>query len=302
MSRTRVTVIGGGVSGLTCGVVLQEAGFQVRIVARERWPRTVSAVAAAMWYPYKAWPIDRVLAWSKRSYEVFAQLCQDSVGVYMRECTERFRADRPEPWWRPAVDRFAADPRAWRFSAPVADMSVYLPYLERRFERAGGHIETGTVERLDVAALVINCTGLAARELASDPELVPVLGQVVYVRNPGLSVAVVEEDHPDGMAYVIPRKDDAVLGGTAEEGRFDASVREEVGQAIVRRCTDLEPKLRGAEVLRMSAGLRPVRSSVRVERQQLGRSIVVHDYGHGGAGMTLSWGCAEEVLRLVREA
>ncbi|HYX90559.1 MAG TPA: FAD-dependent monooxygenase, partial [Myxococcaceae bacterium] len=43
MSRTRVTVIGGGVSGLTCGVVLQEAGFQVRIVARERWPRTVSA-------------------------------------------------------------------------------------------------------------------------------------------------------------------------------------------------------------------------------------------------------------------
>ncbi|HYX90247.1 MAG TPA: FAD-dependent oxidoreductase, partial [Myxococcaceae bacterium] len=195
-----------------------------------------------------------------------------------------------------------AEPRAWRFLAPVADMSVYLPYLERRFEEAGGAIETGTVERLEVAALVVNCTGLAARELAADAELVPVLGQVVYVRNPGLSVALLDEDHPEGMAYVIPRRDDVVLGGTAEEGRFDASVREEVGHAIVRRCTDLEPRLRGAEVLRMSAGLRPVRSSVRVERQQLGRSIVVHDYGHGGAGMTLSWGCAEEVLRLVREA
>jgi D-amino-acid oxidase len=302
VSRTQVTIIGGGVSGLTCGVVLQEAGFEVRIVARERWPDTVSAVAAAMWYPYKAGPIDRVLAWSKRSYDAFAQLCRESDAVYMRDCAERLRGDRPEPWWRSAVATFVAEPREWRFSAPVTEMNVYLPYLERRFEQAGGSIESGTADRLDVAPLVVNCAGLGSRVLASDSEVMPVLGQVVYVKNPGLSLAILDEDHPDGLAYVIPRREDVVLGGTAEENRFEATISQEIGHAIIRRCIELEPSLRGAAVLGMRAGLRPVRPSVRVERQQVGRSIVIHNYGHGGSGMTLSWGCAEEVLKMVREA
>lgn len=301
MNATAVTVIGGGVSGLTCGVVLQEAGFGVRIVTRERWPKTVSAVAAAMWYPYKAWPQERVLAWSRRTFEVFADLRGEATGVHLRECSERFRSDRPDPWWKSAAESFQAGPREWRFTAPVIDMDTYLPYLEQRFERAGGRIESGAVQRLDVAPLVVNCTGLGSRSLAADPEMIPVLGQVIHVANPGLSVALLDEDHPGGIAYVIPRRRDVVLGGTAEENRFDATISEKVGEAILRRCYELEPRLRGSEVLGMRAGLRPVRTSVRVERERVGGSIVVHDYGHGGAGVTLSWACAEEVLRLLRE-
>jgi D-amino-acid oxidase len=51
-------------------------------------------------------------------------------------------------------------------------------------------------------------------------------------------------------------------------------------------------------VLAERVGLRPFRrSGVRLERDQLrdGRTVI-HNYGHGGAGFTLSWGCAREVL------
>ena len=55
------------------------------------------------------------------------------------------------------------------------------------------------------------------------------------------------------------------------------------------------PALAGATVLRHQVGLRPARPVVRLERE----GDVVHCYGHGGAGVTLSWGCADEVVALV---
>jgi glycine/D-amino acid oxidase-like deaminating enzyme len=60
------------------------------------------------------------------------------------------------------------------------------------------------------------------------------------------------------------------------------------------------PDLSDARVLRFTAGLRPYRAGgVRLELERLGDRTLVHDYGHGGAGITLAWGCADEVLALV---
>ena len=99
----------------------------------------------------------------------------------------------------------------------------------------------------------------------------------------------------DSLTYVLPRPDVCVLGGTAQEGDTDTRVRDADTADIVARCTRLVPELEGAEIVGARAGLRPLRrGGARVERA----GDVVHCYGHGGAGLTLSWGCAAEVVAL----
>ena len=98
----------------------------------------------------------------------------------------------------------------------------------------------------------------------------------------------------DGPTYVIPRSRDIVLGGTEDTGEWDRRPDPETAAAIMARATALVPALAGARVLRHKVGLRPARPAIRIERV----GDVIHCYGHGGAGVTLSWGCADEVARL----
>jgi len=106
---------------------------------------------------------------------------------------------------------------------------------------------------------------------------------------------VVDEHGPRGMTYVVPRAADIVVGGTADVGREDDESDPLEAERVLARAVLLEPRLSGARVLGHRAGLRPGRPTVRLERE--GR--VVHCYGHGGAGVTLSWGCAADVVPLV---
>jgi D-amino-acid oxidase len=104
---------------------------------------------------------------------------------------------------------------------------------------------------------------------------------------------------PGGVTYIVPRSNDCILGGTAEEGREDLTPNMETAAEIVARCVALEPRLRNAAILEHKVGLRPGRQAVRLEAEQWapGKTII-HNYGHGGAGITLSWGCAANVVAL----
>jgi D-amino-acid oxidase len=121
------------------------------------------------------------------------------------------------------------------------------------------------------------------------------------VTNPGLTLSVRDEQHPLGRAYVHPRGADCILGGTLEVGRWDTEPDPATADSILRRCRDLVPQLASAKVLAHVAGLRPGRPEVRLEEGERAPSgtRIVHDYGHGGAGITLAWGCAGDVARLV---
>jgi D-amino-acid oxidase len=127
-----------------------------------------------------------------------------------------------------------------------------------------------------------------------------VRGRIMRVTNPGLTVSVREEQHPAGRAYVHPRTEDCILGGTLEEGEWDTSLDPAAGSAIIERCCDLVPALRDATVLEQVVGLRPGRPTVRLDVDERSSAAkIVHNYGHGGAGITLSWGCAREVAEVV---
>jgi D-amino-acid oxidase len=317
MSGVDAIVVGCGVIGLTTAVRLREAGLGVRIVTAELPQATTSSVAAAVWYPYRAYPEDRVLAWGRKAFRVFEELSQlPDSGVRMREGLEIWREPVPDPWWAHAVPhpvrRCSEDelPPGYRdghaFVAPVVEMPIYLRYLLDRFAIAGGSIEERALGSLDEAGgarVIVNCAGLGAHQLVGDLSMTPIRGQILRVRNPGLERFVLDEANPEGVTYIVPRSRDCVLGGTAEEGEWKTDPDPRTAAGILRRCAALEPRLEGVEVLEHRVGLRPGRPEIRLEFENIENGIPrVHNYGHGGSGVTLSWGCAEDALGLVSQA
>jgi D-amino-acid oxidase len=292
----RVTVVGAGVVGLTTAVALRSVGIEADVVARDPPEATTSAVAAALWYPYRALPADRVTAWSAATYEELSELA-GAAGVRMLPGTEALEPGAPDPWWRDAVPDLRRSADGLRFTAPVVDMSVHLPWLAERLRALGGAIERralGSLDELDADA-VVNCAGLGARELAGDASLSAVRGQIVRVAAPGVTEWLVDQRDPERLVYVVPRERDVVLGGTAQEGDEDREPNPATTDAIRARCAEMVPAVRDAPIVSVAVGLRPARPAVRLEAE--GR--VVHCYGHGGAGVTLAWGCAVEVAALL---
>ena len=296
-------VVGCGVVGLSCARRLQEEGWRVRIVARDDPMRTTSATAGAIWFPYRAFPADKVAAWGAATAARLALLAGDSrAGVRMVDFLVLGSEDHG---WRSALAPGATRDEAGGgvvAHVPLMETPRYLAWLLEGFERAGGTLdqrELASLDELD-APLVVNCAGAWAGQLVGDPSVVPVRGQVVHVRAPGATRFVVDESGP---TYVLPRADVVVCGGSADAGDWDTAPREDLTRDILRRCAELEPAIAGAEVLGAAAGLRPGRPEVRVEAEpRPDGSLVVHDYGHGGAGFTLAWGCADEVAAIAARA
>ncbi|WP_446219500.1 FAD-dependent oxidoreductase [Micromonospora sp. IBHARD004] len=309
----KVRVVGAGVVGLTSALRLRQTGHEVDVVAARMGKSTTSSVAAALWYPYRAYPEADVTRWSATTYQVLRGLTSDpSAGVRMRHGQELFRQHTSDPWWRDAVPelgRVAVDRLpagyvdGYELSVPVVDMAVHLPWLLGQLQTAGVAVSTRYVDDLagafeDVDA-VVNCTGLGSRELVHDETLTPVRGQVIVVAQFGLTEWLLDQNDPEQLIYVVPRSDTVLLGGTAEEGDEDLTVRPQTITDILKRCTELVPALDKARILSHRVGLRPGRPTVRLETEFIDRGPVVHCYGHGGAGVTLSYGCAEDVAELV---
>lgn len=311
LNPAEAVVVGAGVSGLSTAIRLQESGSRVTILSEQHPLETTSAVAAALWYPYLAAPREKVLQWGARTLEVFAELKDDrTTGVVMRSGFELHRAEVDIPWWAQAVPGLALVGKdevpapymaGYRMTLPVIDMSVYLPWLLDRYLSQGGVLVNEKVSTLALAPLVFNCTGVGAQAF-SDVAVVPVRGQVVVVENPGLENFYLDELHPEGVTYIVPRAHDCVLGGTAEAGEDDMTPSPAAAESILARCQAIEPRITGAQVLAHKVGLRPSRYEVRVEAEKLpDGTVCVHNYGHGGAGVTLSWGCAEDAVGLAHE-
>ncbi|MEN8373965.1 MAG: FAD-dependent oxidoreductase [Gemmatimonadota bacterium] len=310
-----VVVVGAGVVGLTSAIRLRQHGIGVRIVAREVPPRTTSDVAAAIWYPYLAYPPERVLPWSEATRRTLDAIEDPAAGVSTVRLLELFDGPAPEPWWREALPDFGwADgaelpegyEAAYDVRVPLVDTSVHMRWLMGRAAALGVAVSRAAVADLDdlfgAAALVVNCAGVDAGPLAGDASVTPIRGQVVRLAPVnGVRTALVDEAGPLGLTYIIPRPRDIVVGGTADAGAWNAEPDPAVASAILARACVLEPRLAGARVLGHAVGLRPGRPTVRLELERRLSGPVIHNYGHGGSGFTLAWGCADDVTALAAD-
>ena len=274
----KISIAGAGVAGLTCGVVLAELGHDVTIVASEIG--ITSRAAAAVWFPYDCAPEERVTAWALATYHRLVELARESdTGVSLVELR---CLDIPLPDWISALGKL-----------PLMETPKYLDYLRRRFR---GKLRLGvTLRSLEElpGEMVVNCTGVGARTLANDQEVEPHRGQVLVVDKLDLPAVLV---HETSLAYAIPRPNDCILGGTNDESDDLEPTLEDTAKilAICREYLGVMGRVKEVKV-----GLRPFRrGGVRLEAE--GR--VIHNYGHGGSGFTVSWGCAEEVAALCAHA
>ena len=309
--KQRVAIIGSGVSGLTCAVLFAENGFETSIFAEQIGDETNSAAAAAIWYPYDVGSGAEIIPWALVSYHRFLELARQSeTGVSITELRvfSRLGPIVPPDW----AQSFATRPLAgseipevfvsgFSIDVPLIETGKYLEYLAARLTNAGGSVSSAMrfaqLEEVDPSFdLLINCAGIGARELVPDPEMEPHRGQVAIVEKFDLPYAVVCDDPP--LMYAIPRSNDCVFGGTNEVSS-NRAVDPRTTTAIMSECERVLGRS-APPLLRERVGLRPGRSSgvrVAAEKVRDGRPVI-HNYGHGGSGFTLSWGCGQTVLEL----
>jgi D-amino-acid oxidase len=309
-----IAIVGAGVSGLTCGVLFAERGYRIEIFAEQVGKQTTSGAAAALWFPYDAEPVEKVVPWALATYKVLVDLANDPrSGVSVIELRQYCRGGEIKvPDWASVISTKVEKSLnisglftdGFSLRVPLMDSTIYLDYLTERFRKAGGRLNGGVCfkELEDVGPkfdLVINCAGFGARNLARDLDLEPHRGQVAIIpKIDNLQCAIVCDDAP--LMYAIPRTNDCVFGGTNEvSDNLDPDPK--TTEAMVAECARAL-NIGKPRVLRERVGLRPFRKSgVRLEREKLrdGRSVI-HNYGHGGAGFTMSWGCAENVFELAK--
>ncbi|KAJ8291173.1 hypothetical protein GJAV_G00022240 [Gymnothorax javanicus] len=330
MQCRRVVVVGAGVVGLSTAMCIAESLPQcsVTVLADRFTPHTTSDVAAGIVMggpPIPSVPLHRQHRWFKDTFDHLLEIARSpqaaEAGVYLCSGWQVFREvpREPRPFWADDVLGFRCMTDAelkvfpqHKFGRALTTVRCeclyYLPWLQKRFKRAGGVLKKARVTDLRELCcdydLVVNCSGLGAQELAGDSEVHPIRGQIIRVQAPWLKNFIQETNR---NTYIFPGRDSVVVGGTRQMGDWRLGADAGDTKGILERCRQLEPSLRDAVLLEEVVGLRPGRATPRLEmvllETSLGQKVpVVHNYGHGAWGVSLSWGSAVEALKLVRES
>jgi D-amino-acid oxidase len=303
-------------------------------------PLLVSQVAAASFIPHSILPDDREMKWLRVSAKRYMELSHvDGSGVKLVPGVEYFRQKTEfDPLWKDLVIDFRHEAPvgyysekykdSWRYTTPIIDSSVYLKYLIKQLQSYKKQIQFEKLEEKmdDLSVLyhkydiVINCTGLGAAGLKQCQEdafnLRRSYGLVLRVDAPFVQHWARSDDNEnDKITHVYPRVTDCILGGFKRLLAPDEQSIKEANpndiQDILNRCCDIMPELnqKPVQILEILQGERPYRmSGIRLEAVQInnvessGRNILlIHNYGHAGQGYCLSYGCAEEVIQMIKK-
>ena len=311
-----VAVVGHGIIGLTSALKLLEARHEVTIYFREDVPDLTTLALEAYWWPYRIYPEASVRVWAKATFEWYRRFIDQSyLGVSFKKHL-RFCFDQDESNyafelfsdWKEInpSDHGVSCKLAYEMQLPSIEPAIFLGHLKQLVAAKGAsfvHAELSSLEELSSKhPIVINCSGLGARELANDQSVFPVRGQCVSVARPStLPDATLIYKWENDFASIITRGARCVLGGTSQQGDSSRQPRLDDTNSIIKKCAAVNQLLGQPDVFEAKVGIRPGRPSVRLEVEKLASDlIVIHNYGHGGGGFTVAWGCAQEVAALLR--
>lgn len=307
----KVAVIGAGISGLSTAYVLANNGFEVTVLAKEFSPNITSNRAAAFWFPYHVRGDKRGIIWVETSYQYFKKISVDKAsGISFIKIVKGIKegiidddswiAFMPANTCKEVATELLPKGYSKGFEAevPLIETQLFLPYLQRVLTGKGVEFKEVTVTNLEAIAtaydVVVNCTGLGASTLCNDSSIFPVRGQVLLVE-PGFPDSIFLDNHTP--TYIVPRQDATIIGGTYEEHVGVETTELETLELLLAKASNVFPELQHKRIIGNWAGLRPFRETVRLEKEA--NTNIIHNYGHGGSGFTLSFGCAEAVLQLM---
>jgi D-amino-acid oxidase len=306
-----IAVIGAGISGMSSAYELSKAGHAVSVFAKAFSPDITSNRAAAFWLPYHVRNDKRGTEWCRRSYDVYRELSADpATGISMKQLIKVVADDVVEidRSWKDFMPPGSYHPMAPsqllpgyaegdEAEVPLIETQIFLPWLQEQLVSAGVSFrrqEIVAFDQLDDHDLVVNCAGLGARELCHDLELIPYRGQVALLSPKAGLPIFLDNEKPQ---YIVPRKDAIIIGGTYEENIFEEVTEPKTIEFLLQKAFTIYPELQKQEYLGSWAGLRPHRAEVRLERE----NNIIHNYGHGGSGFTLAFGCAADVVKLAAQ-
>lgn len=307
-----ITIIGAGISGMSTAFLLVQKNHRITIYAKAFSPNITSNRAAAFWFPYHIRNDRRGIRWCQTSYEYYKKLAeQEETGISMRQLIKVLRkgVEEDEPIWidfmpqgsyRVMSENELASNIAtgYNVQVPLIETQIFLPYLQQQLQQKGVKFIEKEIKNFDELTgdydIVINCSALGSRELCNDDRIIPVRGQVGLLSPKNNIPIYLDNEKP---LYIVPRKDAIIVGGTYEERVETETTEPATIERILNNAYEVFPELKQQQIIGSWAGLRPYRPEVKVEHEE--GTNIVHNYGHGGSGFTLSFGCAEEVSTIV---
>lgn len=319
----KIAVLGAGVIGMTAAKLMQDRlrNAEITVIADKFTEDTTSAVAAGIFRPGTSFrgPTKEITQkWIQDSWDFWQDILRSpdasTAGVMQLDgyifskdnyhVTRNHLIENVVPIYRPVQEKelkLCGENFKYGsyFSTVKAGCDNYLPWIERIFKSRGGKLVKSQVDSFSSLTqkydLVFNCTGLGAKYLCDDHDLVPIRGQIIKVRAPWLKTAI----YGDFDTYIIPGMDGvATLGGTRQYDSYNLGVCRHDAEAILERCCELLPSLKKAEIVGHKVGLRPHRVPVRVEGELISGLKVVHCYGHGGYGVMCAPGTALQAVEI----
>ncbi len=307
-----VTVVGSGIIGLTTARSLQEAGLQVKIVSKEPFKKSLSSKVGAIWFPFEIQPKEKTNSWATLAYFRYLEEIDPKKGVTFIQFVTAYTSESNTDWTLQLPKGKVREARkeelpkgidqAFISEVPLVEPPLYLPYLFGEFLQNGGEFKLDSISSLEEMSaldqIVVNCTGLGAKELCQDEELYSIRGQILRCRKLD-SISFADPTKKGSLRYLINRNEDSIIGGTDYENDWNEQINPADTDLILNRIKR-SGIVQEIEILEQLVGLRPKRSTVRFEFDPKFPTIF-HNYGHGGAGYTVAWGCAMEVAEIIKK-